>query len=298
MPTARKTAEPKPQSGEQEVRAPGRLQVIDVDGTKVAVYDPDATAMWARLTEPFPADWVEKLPKPVKGKDDNKGRCDDQSPYYSADGHFCGGWHARAVHLDYVGHAGITMRLNSVLGPDGWAFRPLAADPQTGQPILTRDTFWGALTILGHTHVDVAANFNSPQEAYGDALRRCAMRFGMGTYLWSKSDQALAQAQAAEAPEPPPMATGGNVGHESDPDLYAPNGQPWRHADGSANPDALAPHQRAVFDMIGTLTPDESKDVTSWWASNQVPNTRHLTEDQAKRVLSYLQTVVDARPPA
>src|SRR5688500_6949645 len=64
--------------------APANLQVVDLDGSTVAVYDPDATQVWKRLTAPFPQDHLEKLPRNLKKNDDNKGRCEAGS-YYSAD---------------------------------------------------------------------------------------------------------------------------------------------------------------------------------------------------------------------
>lgn len=164
---------------------------------------------WALLAAPFPQDQVEKLPKPLKRQDDNRGRC-EQGTYYSADGHYCGGWHARSVHLDYVGHAGITTRLNEVVGPEGWTLEPMAVDSD-GLPIMGQGqggVFWVRLTILGVSKIDVAANYSSVQEALGDGLRRAAMRFGVGTYLWSKSDAAKAQAEFSEAP-PEPQAPPG-----------------------------------------------------------------------------------------
>lgn len=155
---------------------------------------------WAELTAPFPPEHIERLPKQVRRDDPEKGRCD--GPRFSADGHHCGGWHARSVHLDYVGHAGITTRLNDVLGPGGWAFDPYAVTHE-GIPWMTGNLFPARLTIGGVSKWDVAASFSSPQEAYGDALRRCAMRFGIGTYLWSKSEAARALAEATEPPPEP-----------------------------------------------------------------------------------------------
>lgn len=165
--------------------------------------DPHADA-WAALAAPFPLDWIEKLPKPVKRNDDNRGRCEAGS-YYSADGHACGGYHSRSVHLDYVGHAGITMRLNAVVGPGGWTLEPLATTDD-GVPAVPRSgEFWCRLTVLGVSKVDLAANYSSTQEAWGDALRRCAMRFGIGTYLWAKSEYAAElashQPDPSETPE-------------------------------------------------------------------------------------------------
>lgn len=164
---------------------------------------PERDPRWAQLTEPFPPDWIEKLPKVLSKQDQRKGRCrpDQDGQYVSADGHYCGGWHSRAVHLDYVGHAGITMRLNDVVGPEGWDWEPVATD-DSGLPMASRGEFWIRLTILGVTKLGVGDDFNgSSKQAIGDALRNAAMRFGIGTYLWSKSD--AAHALAARDDQPP-----------------------------------------------------------------------------------------------
>jgi hypothetical protein len=160
---------------------------------------------WADLTARFPDDQVEKLPKPVRARDDDRGTC-ERGSRYSADGHYCGKYHARAVHLDYIGHAGITTRLNEVCGPDGWDWEPLVTD-ERGFPVMT-DEFWIVLRIRRPdgewvTKKGVGDDFNrSSKQAIGDALRNAAMRFGIATYLWSKSDAAAAQ---AENIEPPPV---------------------------------------------------------------------------------------------
>jgi hypothetical protein len=241
--------------------------------------------VWERLVEPFPTDQIEKLPKVLRRDDQDKGRCQEGSRY-SADGHYCGGWHSRAVHLDYVGHAGITMRLNSVLGPGGWDFKPYANGPD-GLPVMGRE-FYAALTIrVGEESVtkwDMAANFNGPQEALGDALRRCAMRFGVGTYLWSKSDAALAMAKVAE-PEPEAQRPG-----DRDAGDY-PESAPLQ----------VPPHVQATYDLIAGMTEEEKARMAPWWdnaaAAGQLPtreNMAALTPDQAAWVD---QTVRAARTP-
>jgi hypothetical protein len=174
--------------------------VNNAAGETVAVVAGQNDAIWEALCRPFAADEIEKLPKTMRRDDQDRGTC-AQGSRYSADGFFCGKYHARAIHLDYVGHAGITMRLNDVLGPEGWDFRPYATTPE-GLPLISASVFYASLTILGVTKWDMAANFNGPQEAYGDALRRCAMRFGVGTYLWSKSDTAAALADQPPLPTP------------------------------------------------------------------------------------------------
>lgn len=225
---------------------------------------PEASVL-EKLAADFPADWIEKLPKTLSARDDNKGLCSETvpqngkgGPYYSADGYYCGKWHARAVHLDYVGHAGITMRLNAVLGVGGWDFQPMATTPE-GLPILSSSVFYGQLTIrVGSeaggdleevTKWDMAANFKSPQEAYGDCLRRCAMRFGVGTYLWSKSDQALERAKAASDVEPPP-----------EPERTNP--VPQREAEPTPE---RTPHAQATFDLLQGLTERERYHFGPWW---------------------------------
>lgn len=160
--------------------------------------DPDAE-FWSRLTAPFPADQIEKLPKNVKRDDQDRGVC-AQGTRYSADGIYCGKFHARAVHLDYVGHAGITMRLNEVCGPAGWDWEPLVYDEQ-GFPVFSGQEFWITLQIRTPSGAlvvkkGVADDFNrSSKQAIGDGIRNAAMRFGIATYLWSKSDAAAAQAE-------------------------------------------------------------------------------------------------------
>ena len=65
------------------------------------------------LRKPFPPEMVGKLPKQVQKDDRDRGKCEPGSRY-SADGSYCGGYHARSVHLDYVGHAAVTDRLLTV----------------------------------------------------------------------------------------------------------------------------------------------------------------------------------------
>lgn len=166
----------------------------------------DHADLWAALQAPFEPDWIEKLPKVLNREDRDKGRCTEGSRY-TADGHACGGWHARAVHLDYVGHAGITMRLNQEVGPDRWSWEPLSIDPE-GLPRIRGGEFWIRLTILGVTKLGVGDDFRSSKVAIGDALRNAAMRFGIGTYLWSKSDMALALARNDDDRDPPQSPPG------------------------------------------------------------------------------------------
>lgn len=166
----------------------------------------DRMRMWAALAEPFPPEDVEHLPKQLSRDDKVKGRCEFSNRGVCADDKPCGGWHAKSIHLSYIGHAGITTRLNEVVGPENWTLEPYAHD-QYGLPMMGHQ-FWVKLTVLGVTKMEIADNYKNAQEALGDGLRRAAMRFGIGTYLWSKSERAGALAEfrpdvEAEPQQPP-----------------------------------------------------------------------------------------------
>lgn len=150
--------------------------------------DPFEHAM-AILRAPFPETQVGRLPQPVKRGDENKMRCEESvGRAVSADGYYCGGYHARSVHLSYVGHAALTARL---LDADPrWNWEPVAVDPH-GLPAIVNGGLWIRLTVAGVTRLgygDAPGKNNATKELIGDALRNAAMRFGAALDLWSKED--------------------------------------------------------------------------------------------------------------
>lgn len=165
----------------------------------------------ALLQEDFPKDQIEKLPKPLKGgRDQARFQC-RPGTQASADGYHCGGYHSRAIHLDYIGHATITERLNAV--DPFWTIEFMVRHPETGEPKVDADGTWFNMTVLGVTRPCVGdsggkpLNGNGRKELMGDAIRNGAMRFGVGTYLWSKSEDAerrkLGEALAADTTQEP-----------------------------------------------------------------------------------------------
>lgn len=144
----------------------------------------ERAAKWSALQAPFEKDEIELLPKPFQ-KDAPKSKCD-----------ICNGYHSQpAVHLSYVGHAGITKRLLDV-DPE-WNWEPLALT-DAGTPLMSDGGMWIRLTVLGVTRLGFGdaqgkSGPNATKEIIGDALRNAAMRFGVGTYLWSKSEKAKAE---------------------------------------------------------------------------------------------------------
>ena len=96
------------------------------------------------------------------------------------------------ANLLYMGHAEVTLAL---LEADPlWTWEPLAYDA-TGLPMVdvqgNRLTMWGWLTVCGLRRMCVgtceARKGDPEKELIGDLLRNGAMRFGIGTKLWSKA---------------------------------------------------------------------------------------------------------------
>ncbi len=141
--------------------------------------------IWEELRKPFPKESIGQLPKPYKSESP-KGKCEE-----------CGGYHGLpAIHLDFVGHANVVDRLNSVVGPDDWGWEPMARDAQ-GSPALDKENnLWIMLTIHGATKPGVGDGKNM-KERIGDAIRNAGMRFGIALDLWTK-DELESQIDAPE----------------------------------------------------------------------------------------------------
>jgi hypothetical protein len=193
---------------------------IDSSDSTISSSDP----RWGQLRAPFPADEIEYLPQAVS-RGAEKGPCNRPD----RNGYQCGGYHAMpAIHLAYIGHAGLTERLNAV--DPHWTWEPayreisdqaqalitaalVAGEPELARQILqgcpakyTEDGLWIRLTVLGVTRLgygDAAGKSgpNAVKERIGDALRNAALRFGVASYLWSKSEKAKAMAACHEPVE-------------------------------------------------------------------------------------------------
>lgn len=100
------------------------------------------------------------------------------------------------TNLTYMGHAEVTLALIDV--DPLWTWEPLAFDPETGGPVIAtqgnRLVMWGRLTVHGKPIIGVgtceARKGDPEKELIGDFLRNAAMRFGIGTKLWSKATDA------------------------------------------------------------------------------------------------------------
>ena len=134
----------------------------------------------AKLREPFPADKIEKLPKPKWKKaweDKRASHCEVCHGYHVTDP-------ALTIHLDYVGHAQVTNRLLEV--DPLWSWEPMTLTPE-GTPLFANGGLWIKLTICGVTRIGFGDGA-TVKEVIGDAIRNAAMRFGVALDLWSKAD--------------------------------------------------------------------------------------------------------------
>ena len=97
------------------------------------------------------------------------------------------------ANLLYMGHAEVTLAL--IDADPMWTWEPMAYDPATGGPVIVtqgnRLVMWGRVTVCGKPIIAVgtceAHKADPEKELIGDLLRNAAMRFGIGTKLWSKA---------------------------------------------------------------------------------------------------------------
>lgn len=151
--------------------------------------------VWGELRKPFPKGAVGLLPKvncysctqaTKSARSALDKHCDHHRMIKCAD---CGAYITEGhIHLDYVGHAVVTDRLNSVVGPDNWSLEPRAFDEAGNPKTDEAGQLWCNLTILDATKICVGDNATSGKELLGDALRNGAMRFGVALDLWTKDE--------------------------------------------------------------------------------------------------------------
>lgn len=145
----------------------------------------------ALLRSPFPDHQISKLPKETGRQAQERKKAQDAGNW-PAKCSICGGFHhAKAVHLDYVGHAALTDRLLDC-DPE-WSWEPVGFGAD-GLPAIDRNGgLWIRLTVCGMTRLgygsaDGKTGGDAVKELIGDALRNAAMRFGAALDLWHKGD--------------------------------------------------------------------------------------------------------------
>ena len=162
---------------------------------------------WEGLRADFtdPAD-MGLLPRAKFKKEDPKGECRGEANA-RGDGRTCGKYHVLpAVHLDYVGHAAITGRLNAfdpaweLAYPQDAAGNPIPVEGGGGELEL-----WATLTIWGITRPAIGTvpknRTDRGKILIGDCLRNGAMRHGIALDLWKKGQEEDDSNEAKAAPK-------------------------------------------------------------------------------------------------
>lgn len=89
----------------------------------------------------------------------------------------------RALALPYIGARSVMQRLDAVVGPENWSFDFEVITPPGGVGTWVK----GRLTVLGITKCDAGEGGDEEEplkSAVSDALKRCAVHFGVGRYLY------------------------------------------------------------------------------------------------------------------
>lgn len=234
-----------------------------------------------KLRDQFPAEVIGKLPRVTctkcsRGQCDEghrKIRCEDCKSYISE----------RHIHLDYVGHADVTIRLIDV-DPE-WTWEPQATDPDpeilkaamaSGNPEIVRMVIanappkferdrngspvglWINLTVGGSVKPGVGscpANQNDAEKVLiGDALRNAAMRFGVAVDLWAKGDRADPSAENA-------TASAGRAVRGARQQGQRPNGQQPKMPRPDQNARPLSPEDPWAAKVDGVTSIDDAADI-------------------------------------
>lgn len=121
----------------------------------------------------------------------------------------------RALMLAHIDARSVQDRLDAIC-PDAWSFE-IEVIPGTEHP-----TVKGRLTVLGVTREDIGeaqpGDLGTLKAASSDALKRCAVQFGIGRYLYDLPKQWVDWNDARrEAVSPPQLPDWARPDHERSP---------------------------------------------------------------------------------
>ena len=145
---------------------------------------------WGKLAEPFPDSDVKQRPGAATW--DHKQSCEKSRCRETRDP-------AKHMQFSYVDARAVAQRLDDVLTPSGWTFHIEVA---------ASDVVKGSLAIGGVTREDIGyPNSDDDAEPYksavSDALKRCAVLFGIGRHLYDDNKNGHRPAQNAARPPRP-----------------------------------------------------------------------------------------------
>lgn len=205
----------------------------------------------------------------------------------------------RGLVVAYVDARAVLDRLDEVVGPGGWSdsYRLLAdLKDESGRRVEVAC----ALTVLGITKEDVGEG-DTLKAAYSDALKRAAVKFGVGRYLyrlpkvWAdldefgqivKPEEVKARLLSGSGPAPAPQ----------------PASKPFEPPPSQPSSKATERQLRMIWKLVKDLDPQATSDAARELASialeRDVESMRDLTIEEASRVIDWLQEEIRAQKEA
>jgi hypothetical protein len=200
-------------------------------------------------------------------------------------------------HGQYVSHSTINERLLEVVGP--FKFELVQIVRGHAPEIKSARKTWPARedAIVGvvarltirvdglEYHVEEVGTEDSPamhndaeslKNSMSDALKRCAMRFGVGLHLWSQADYYLDVALGAperpqDAPQPPAPTP-------------APEREPEAPQGAVTGPQLT---KLAVSLKEQGVTAEQARAFFSWLFKREITSSKQLAKQEASRVLGW-----------
>jgi hypothetical protein len=126
---------------------------------------PDTTNLAKLLAAPFPADAIKWKPRVVRGN--------------------------RALAVAYIDVRLVQYRLDAVFGPEGWqdSYQLLPSGNVVCTLRVKMGSEWIEKTDVGSGAADIKHAGNRTKAAYSDALKRAAVKLGIGRYLYRVAGQ-------------------------------------------------------------------------------------------------------------
>jgi hypothetical protein len=204
-----------------------------------------------------------------------------------------------AMVLWYIDARAVMRRLDHIVGPEGWSF---------DYDVLTPDCkkVKGRLTVLGVTKCDAgeaAAEEEPLKSAVSDALKRAAVHFGVGRFLydlpaqWAEYDAQKRRfvekprvPHARQEQAPPKPRTQGEVQERVRGVLESiPTPGPAPIVGGNGEAARLRARLAAVCAEASINDADSARAVCAVVLNKAVPRISELIPDELERVISYVE---------
>lgn len=165
---------------------------------------------WTKLAEPFPDDEVKMRPGAATW--DHKAECQKQQCRETRDPN-------KHHQFSYVDARAVAQRLDDVLTPEGWQF---TCNVIPGSDIVKGRLEIGTNVREDHGYPNSERDDEPIKAATSDALKRCAVLFGIGRHLYEDNKTPASRRVVRNAPQRPVAPPVAARPHLVDTDLLDP----------------------------------------------------------------------------